>query len=314
MVLIQFISSLEEIKDSLSRRICVTQGQNNLRNLLSEKKKPFFLGRIKFVLKNISEYFKRGRLSKKNLIKKIENFKFFNRKLIFYLISNQSNFRKETFYRRETYFRFNLIKNRSLFEINIKFFLKKFSTKLLLFFTIFSFFQGDKNNRKFKRLGNSFPKKNFQKIREPGNFFDFNTFSLHFLKLIVRARNLKSLKKINYLYKIIFYLKDSFLKINYLQKKVEYKKNIFLVNCILSEKENKLKNLFLKNISSKIFLKFQGNSFPNKKLGYFLISKKKKNDCNKFSKEILLLKCFEIFLSSFETFKKRKNFFFFFRN
>jgi len=167
MVLIQNICNLEEIKDLLSRRICVTQGQNNLQNLLSKKKKQFFLGRIKFVLKNISEYFKKGRLSKKDLIKKIENFKFFNRKLIFYLISNQSNFRKETFYRRETDFRFNLIKNRSLFEINIKCFLRKFSTKLLLFFNIFSFFQADKNNRKFKRLGNNFFKKNFQKKNDP---------------------------------------------------------------------------------------------------------------------------------------------------
>ena len=137
MVLIQFTTFLEETKDSLWRRIYVTQDQKNLGILQSKKKKTFFLRRIKFLLKNISEYFKRGRFSKKDLIKKIENFKLFNRKLIFYLISKQSNFRKETFYRREIDFRFNLIKNRSLFEINIKGFLKKFSTKLLLFFNIF---------------------------------------------------------------------------------------------------------------------------------------------------------------------------------
>jgi hypothetical protein len=313
MVLIQFTTFLEETKDSLWRRIYVTQDQKNLGILQSKKKKTFFLRRIKFLLKNISEYFKRGRFSKKDLIKKIENFKLFNRKLIFYLISKQSNFRKETFYRREIDFRFNLIKNRSLFEINIKGFLKKFSTKLLLFFNIFSFFQIYENNWKFKRLGNDFPKKKFQNILEPRNFFDFNTFSLHFLKLIVRVSNLKALKKINYLYKIIFYLKDLFLKINYLQKKVEHIKNIFLVNSILSEKENKIKNLLLKKNSSKIFLKFLENPFSNKKLRYILISKKKK-DSNKFFQVILLLKRFEIFLLSFETFKKRKNFILFFRN
>lgn len=314
MVKQKFISFLEEVKDPLSRKIYVTQDSNNLRFLLFEQKKTFFLGRIKFVLKNIFEYFKRGRFSKKDLIGKIENFKFFNRKLIFYLLSKQSNFNKEVFYKRKIDFRFNSITNRHLFEINIKCFLKKFSTKLLLFFNIFSFFQGAKNNWKFKRPGNDFTKKNFQKILEPRNYFDLNTFSLHFLKLIVRVFDLKSLKKINYLYKINFYLKNSFLKINYLTKKVEDKKNIFLVNSILSEKENKLKNFLLKKISSKTFLKFQGNPFSGKKLGYFLISKKKKYDFNKFFQEILLLKRFEIFSISFETFKKKKKFFLFFRN
>ena len=265
-------------------------------------------------MKNISEYIKRESFSKKYLIIKIEKFKFFNRKLIFYLISKKSNFRKNTFYIREIDFRFNLIKNRRLFEINIKCFLKKFGTKLLLFFNIFSFFSDVKNNWIFKRLGNNFSKKNFQKIFESRNFFDFNNFSLYFLKLLIRVRNLKSLKKINYLYKIIFYLKDSFLKMNYFQKKVEHKKNYFLLNSILSEKENKLKNLLLKKISSKIFLKFQENSFFNQKIVYFLISKKKKNDYNKFFHEILLLKRFEIILFSFEIFKKRKTLLLLFRN
>ena len=94
MVKQKFISFLEEVKDPLSRKIYVTQDSNNLRFLLFEQKKTFFLGRIKFVLKNIFEYFKRGRFSKKDLIGKIENFKFFNRKLIFYLLSKQSNFNK----------------------------------------------------------------------------------------------------------------------------------------------------------------------------------------------------------------------------
>ncbi len=276
MNLNRFIIFQEETKDSLSRKICVIHNTKNLQFLLSKKKKLFNLGRIKFVLKNISEYIKRESFSKKYLIIKIEKFKFFNRKLIFYLISKKSNFRKNTFYIREIDFRFNLIKNRRLFEINIKCFLKKFGTKLLLFFNIFSFFSDVKNNWIFKRLGNNFSKKNFQKIFESRNFFDFNNFSLYFLKLLIRVRNLKSLKKINYLYKIIFYLKDSFLKMNYFQKKVEHKKNYFLLNSILSEKENKLKNLLLKKISSKIFLKFQENSFFNQKIVYFLISKKKK--------------------------------------